>query len=238
LSVIFENISRLLAGMTGKQGKLPYTLQFGAGFLEEDCTMAKAAKAAKGRGTSKSQHVRDYQSQHPGASVAEVVEGLKKQGLEVTEGLVYSVRGYDARKASSPKRSTRASANGKAKRGASARKKSKAGNDISKAQAIRDAYNELGLKTRPRDVKLHLSQRGINVAPAQISSVRAKMVERRKARRAAAGAVSSARSAGKGRSAAGKTVTINDLMKAKQLAEKLGGIPQARQLLDTLERLR
>ena len=49
------------------------------------------AKQKMPRG-SRSQAIRDYLQQHPGASVHEIMEGLKKSGIEVGKGLVSNVK--------------------------------------------------------------------------------------------------------------------------------------------------
>jgi hypothetical protein len=102
-----------------------------------------------------------------------------------------------------------------------------------KSQAIRDAYARLGPRTRPRDVIADLKSQGIAVSSAQVSMVRKSMGIRKRRRRA--GTVE--RTAPTTRTAEG-SVSVSDLIAAKQLADQMGGVKVVRKALETLERLR
>jgi hypothetical protein len=79
----------------------------------------------------------------------------------------------------------------------------------------------MGHSARPRDVIAALKKQGVKVTSAQVSTLRRK---------------SSANGAHRRGDAAG-VVSLAHLLAAKQLAERLGGIPVARQALDSLARL-
>jgi hypothetical protein len=90
----------------------------------------------------------------------------------------------------------------------------------SKADAIRGMFAELGLNARPRDIIAELKKRGTTVTSAQVSMLRSKTP-----------------SNGGSRGMAGGAVSLEHLLAAKELAERLGGISHARQALDCLARL-
>jgi hypothetical protein len=102
-----------------------------------------------------------------------------------------------------------------------------------KSQAIRDAYARLGSRTRPRDVIADLKSQGIEVSSAQVSMVRKAMGMRRRGRRGGA----AGRATAVARTPAG-SVSVNDLIAAKQLVDQMGGVKVVRKALETLERLR
>src|SRR5262245_8856766 len=93
----------------------------------------------------------------------------------------------------------------------------------SKAQAIRDQFASLGAKARPKDVIAALKAKGIVVSSAQVSNIKA---SQRKGK-----------SRGKAARAADGTFTLEALVDAKKLADRLGGVEAARELLDALSRL-
>jgi uncharacterized protein YneF (UPF0154 family) len=90
---------------------------------------------------------------------------------------------------------------------------------VSKADAIRDMFGTMGRTARPRDVIAALKARGVVVTSAQVSMLRRKLP----------------RSGSPGKSTA--AVSLDQLLAAKHLAERLGGINNARQALDSLARL-
>jgi hypothetical protein len=110
-------------------------------------------------------------------------------------------------------------------RGKSAKRGRRAANGrsaVNKADAIRGAWAELGASARPRDVIASLALRGIKVTSAQVSMLRKTATRRRKA-------------ADKGGDA--YSVPFNHLLAAKGLAQRLGGIAQAREAVANLAKL-
>lgn len=91
----------------------------------------------------------------------------------------------------------------------------------SKADAIRGMLGKLGFKSRPRDVISALADQGIVVSSAQVSTLR-KSTKRR-------GAVAVTTTS--------TSVSLEHLMAAKNLAERLGGIDVARQALASLAKI-
>jgi hypothetical protein len=90
----------------------------------------------------------------------------------------------------------------------------------SKADAIRAMFAELGRHARPRDIIAQLKKRGTKVTSAQVSMLRRKLPGN-----GAHGSVTAG------------VVSLDQLLAAKQLAERLGGIQNARRALDNLARL-
>jgi hypothetical protein len=98
---------------------------------------------------------------------------------------------------------------------------------VNKAQAIRDEFGVQGNDARPKDVIAALDAKGIKVASAQVSSIKAKLL--------GAGGKKRGRPA-KGASNNGN-VSLASLLAAKQLANKMGGVEAAKRALDVLVRL-
>lgn len=95
---------------------------------------------------------------------------------------------------------------------------------VNKAQAIRGVLNAKGIETATKDVVAELAEKKITVSAAQVSNVKADV------RRKSGGLSTTGR--GKG------NLTLESLLEAKQLADKLGGVDQAKRALDTLAKLR
>jgi hypothetical protein len=110
-------------------------------------------------------------------------------------------------------------------KGAVVAKKGRSKDGLNKAQLIRDALKKLGIDAAAKDVQAYTEAQGAEVAPAQISNIRTKLKERG-ARR------------GKKAAAIGAAVTADELVQARNMAEKVGGVERAKELLDILNRLR
>ncbi len=94
----------------------------------------------------------------------------------------------------------------------------------SKAQAIRDQFEALGVNARPKDVIAALAAKGIKVSSAQVSNLKARHGKGKK-RGAKVGAGTNG------------SFTLEALVDAKKLADRLGGVESARKLLDALSKL-
>jgi hypothetical protein len=94
------------------------------------------------------------------------------------------------------------------------------GSSTSKADAIRGMFAQMGRDARPRDIIAALKSRGVIVTSAQVSMLR---------RRLPRGAAPRVQSAG--------GVSLDHLLAAKHLAQRLGGIQTARAALDSLAKL-
>jgi hypothetical protein len=120
----------------------------------------------------------------------------------------------------------------KASAGARSKKKTAAAHGgVNKAQAIRDAAEQLGKKVRPRDVIRALAAAGITVSPPQVS-VTLKAAGYRRARRAKRTAKPAANHQSKA-----TEVSLAHLLAAKALAAKLGSVEAARNAIDILAKL-
>jgi hypothetical protein len=91
----------------------------------------------------------------------------------------------------------------------------------SKAEAIRKMWRQLGAHARNRDVIASLSSNGVTVSSAQVSMLR-KTVSRRR---------------GQGPAARVESISLDQLLAAKKVAEQLGGIEVARQALASFAKL-
>jgi len=106
--------------------------------------------------------------------------------------------------------------------------------DVNKSKEIRD-YAKAHRRAKPKAISEELTKQGIEVTPGFVSSIlsadRAKKKKggRRAPRAAATVGVSSRRST---------EPSVSDLMKAKALADQLGGVDKAKSVLDTLSQLR
>lgn len=101
---------------------------------------------------------------------------------------------------------------------------------ISKAQAIRDAANEMGKKARPKDIIAVLAAKGITVTSPQVSmTLKAAGLRRgRRRKKQATTAVTN-----------GKSTTLNvaDLIQVKEMAIKLGGLKRLKETIAAYEEL-
>lgn len=109
------------------------------------------------------------------------------------------------------------------------RRKQSASNGVNKAQAIRDAANELGKKARPKDIIAALAAKNITVSSPQVSSTlkAAGLRKGRRKKKAAAAAPN------------GQTTALNikDLIQIRELASKLGGIDKLKDTIAVYEEL-
>lgn len=95
----------------------------------------------------------------------------------------------------------------------------------SKADAIRVKFDQLGRDARPRDVIAALKSEGVTVTSAQVSMLRNRLPKNGAAKN------------GSPRGQASSAVSFEHLLAAKQLAERLGGVENARQALESFARL-
>jgi hypothetical protein len=105
------------------------------------------------------------------------------------------------------------------------RRAAKRAGGASKAEAIRLKFEQLGRDARPRDVIAALKSEGTTVTSAQVSMLRSKMLKNGVSKNGSAS-----------RRANGE-VSFEHLLAAKSLADRLGGISNARQALESLARL-
>jgi uncharacterized protein YneF (UPF0154 family) len=105
--------------------------------------------------------------------------------------------------------------------GKKSRGRGKANSQTSKADAIRTMLSEMGAEARSRDVIAALAKRGMAVSSAQVSTLRKTSHNKRS-------------SPG---SSTLHAISLEHLLAAKNLAERLGGIEVARQALASLARL-
>lgn len=96
----------------------------------------------------------------------------------------------------------------------------------SKAQAVRDQFAALGDSARPKDVIAALKAKGISVAPAQVSNIKATLHKKKGSKKKTAAAAQS-----------NGHFTLESLLEAKKLAERLGGVESALKALTALSKL-
>jgi ribosomal protein S11 len=106
---------------------------------------------------------------------------------------------------------------------------------INKSEEIRKVAKELqatGEKVRPKTIVEILKKRGIKIAPPQASMVLGKMGFRRKKRQKSGAAAGTAVSVVKKTSKS--TLSVDDLLRAKKMAEEFGG---AEKLVNAISKL-
>ena len=165
---------------------------------------------AKPAGVNKSQAIRDYCRQHPGAKSREVSAALAEQGIQVSENFVNQVK-YKV-----------ALNNSRAKRKKGVRGIERGG----KSRAIRD-YFEAHPEATPRQVVQALEEQGVSVTEGLVSNIKYSL--RRKG--SDSKAVRSLKAPVNG------SLTFEQLALAKRLAAEFGGIEQAKRALDLLAQL-
>ncbi len=120
--------------------------------------------------------------------------------------------------------------------------KKKAGG-ANKSQSIRD-YSKENPALKPKQIAEDLGKQGVEVSPGFVSTILSTSKRKKKTgrpgrpkgsvksvRAVSASTKSSAKSSGKG------DVSIDSLLKIKQLVAEVGGIDEAKSALSTLERL-
>jgi hypothetical protein len=108
-------------------------------------------------------------------------------------------------------------------------------NGTSKAQSIRDAFEELGKKARPKDIIAALAAKGITVTSPQVSmTLKAAGLRRGRRRKKAVTAVVAKKAS---RNDKGQTINVNDLIQVRELAIKLGGMDKLKESVAALEEL-
>jgi len=119
-----------------------------------------------------------------------------------------------------------------AKGATTAKKKSAEG--VNKAALIREALEKLGIDAPAKAVQEYAAAQGAEVAAAQISNLRTKIKDggaKKRGRKAKAKT--------KGTTSNGDaSVTASDLIQARIMADKVGGVERAKVLLDLLNKLR
>lgn len=180
------------------------------------------AKKTTQEGVSKSDLARQYLSKHPGASVSQITDGLKAEGVEISKALASKIKYGRSENGAAKKRAGRRK--GAGRRGARG--------GASKADSIRQSIRRFGKTFRPRDVIADLAERGVKVSSAQVSTV-AKGMGMRPRRKGRGPAVAGVR-AGAARSAG---VSLDALVATKKLSDQLGGIDNVKSALDALSRL-
>lgn len=160
------------------------------------------AKKKTSAGGTKSAAIREVLEAHPKAGLAEIKKQLGAKGVTASDALINKLK-YDRKRGGAAK---------------SRRRKS----SVSKADAIRQKYDEMGHDARPRDIIAALHSDGVKVTSAQVSMLRSKIA-------------SNGKSTARPRTAG--TVPFEHLLAAKQLAERLGGVEKARQAVDSFAKL-
>lgn len=100
--------------------------------------------------------------------------------------------------------------------------KKKAGG-VNKSQAIRD-YLKDKPDAGPTEVCRELKKKGLTIAPALVSNVKAAMLGKKRGAKKVGGR-------------RGDAVSLNALLEAREFVDKVGSVDQAVQILKTLEKL-
>ena len=112
--------------------------------------------------------------------------------------------------------------------------KKKAGG-VNKSQAIRD-YRKANPKEKPKQIALELGKKGIKVSPQFVSTILSTSKKKRTIRKP--GRPKGSVSAGRGRPRkASHDVSIESLLRVKEIVSEMGGIEDARMALTALEEL-
>ncbi|MBI1851255.1 MAG: hypothetical protein HYR85_13020 [Planctomycetes bacterium] len=180
----------------------------------------KSKPAPKGK-LNRSQAVRDYLAENPGSSPKAVVSALKAKGITISLSLANAIR-Y-----AKPKSATKAVGKraGRPKGG------------VNRSEAIRQ-YLSQNPGASPRDIKAALKAKGIVVTDSLVGAIKYSKKARsgRKAGRPARRP--SGRPVGRPPSAPKSGfLRAEDLVEAKNFANRVGGVGAARKALDLLAQL-
>jgi uncharacterized protein YneF (UPF0154 family) len=193
------------------------------------------AKKGVKRDGSKSQAIQDYLKANPGANSKAVKDGLAKDGLSVSEGLVNKVKYSKPAKLKTGgrKATTRKAAAPKAK---ATRRGRPAAGGVNMSDAIRDFIAANPSASRP-EIRDTLRTQGVAVSNSLVNAVFMKVKK--------GGGKSAKRGPGRPKAAAraaapvssGGNMSAAELINAKQLVDQLGGIDKVRDALSLLEQL-
>lgn len=115
--------------------------------------------------------------------------------------------------------------------------KRKAGG-VNKSQSIRD-YHNAHPKHKPKQIAAELGTQGIEVSPQFVSTILS--TSKKKRRIGKPGRPRGSKSTGRGRarktSGGSREVSIDSLVKVKEIVKEMGGIENARAALTALEKL-
>lgn len=179
------------------------------------------AKRKPQSSATKSDLVRQYIARHPEHSITAIQQGMHEQGIDISRALASKIK-Y-----------SRVAPPGAKRRGRKGRKPAaaSAAGAATKADLIRAEIRRQGPRFRPRDVVAELEQQGVTVMSSHVIAIAKSLGMKRRRRGRPAGAVT--------RSSATRTdrVSLDDLVAAKRLVEKLGGIEAASKALAALARL-
>jgi hypothetical protein len=168
---------------------------------------------------TKSQAISGYLATNPGAGINQIVEGLKEQGIQVSLGLAKVVKYAKKGKRSSSR---------KARKTAAAIGKPVSGSELIRPFIARHPA------AMPKAIELGLKQQGVNVSLGLISNVKygsRKKSGKRRSLRTPATRIAA-------RKTPSRSVTVEQLLEVKRVADSLGGVVHVRAALDTLEQLR
>lgn len=104
-----------------------------------------------------------------------------------------------------------------------------------KSAAIRE-YLKSKPDAGPTEVRNELKKKGIDVAPALVSNVKAAMLGKKRKKKAKRGKPGP-KPGGARKAAATDKVSLSSLIEARAFAEKVGGVEQAQELLKALGKL-
>ena len=106
-----------------------------------------------------------------------------------------------------------------------------------KSQAIRD-YLGTNPKAGPTEVQKELKKKGIDVALALVSNVKAAMLgKKKKAKKKTKRAKPGPKPVGRPSTRGGDKVSLSSLIEAREFAEKVGGVDEAIKLLKAVDKL-
>jgi arginine repressor len=114
-----------------------------------------------------------------------------------------------------------------------AKKKTARNSEENKSQAIREALAR-NPKILPKDLVEELKSQGIEVTPAYVSNIKTSLKKGKKKRATARKGARASSNSG----AAPTKVDVSDLVKAKSLADQVGGLEKAQELLTALKKLK
>jgi hypothetical protein len=104
----------------------------------------------------------------------------------------------------------------------------KSADEVNKSQAIMD-YLKNARRAKPATVVAALAEKGIEVTPQYVSSIRSAKRAKKKGKRGGQNGAATASASDK--------VSLGVLVQAKRLADQLGGVSKAKEALDALAKL-
>ena len=174
---------------------------------------------------NRSEAIRNYYKANPKATAKEVVDAVAKEGITVTTGLVYAVKGKHNKRQAAKRAAKKAAKTTATSPITGTAKTTGKKPEVSKSQAIRDYY-KANKKAKSSEVVEALAKEGITVTTGLVNTVKSSHNKRRKAVKQVVAA------------AAPTGIGVPEIKAALTFLKSVGSVSAAKQALAAAEEIR